>query len=337
MDRDGNRNGRLRDPELKIEGPLHIRLYTALPLREASRLWGHLNALTVPQALRPILYGAYARAFGCNLDEMEVEDLQAYPNLGEFFYRRLKSGARVVDGSAELVSPSDGKILSVGRITPDNQIPQQIKGVTYSLEALLGRNPAPGSSALAISNPELSNKTKALHFCVIYLAPGDYHRFHSPTNWNVAYRRHFSGELLSVSPWIVEKIRNLFILNERVALTGTWKHGFFSMIPVGATNVGSIRINFDPDLETNIPITSPSSHPLGTFIERAYPNKGVKLLKGDEVGGFRLGSTVVLVFEAPETFEFGVVPGQQVLMGQKLGFLPPPPPRRRSSSWFSFY
>lgn len=85
----------------------------------------------------------------------------------------------------------------------------------------------------------------ALFFCVIYLAPGDYHRFHSPTNWVVQKRRHFAGELFSVSPYFVKLLQNLFVLNERVVLLGKWKHGFFSMTPVGATNVGSIHIKFD--------------------------------------------------------------------------------------------
>lgn len=101
----------------------------------------------------------------------------------------------------------------------------------------------------------------ALFFAVIYLAPGDYHRFHSPAAWVVEKRRHFvgkfflhsfellslqvTGELFSVSPYIAKRLHNLFVLNERVALLGRWKHGFFSMVPVGATNVGSIKINFD--------------------------------------------------------------------------------------------
>lgn len=84
-----------------------------------------------------------------------------------------------------------------------------------------------------------------LFFCVVYLAPGDYHRFHSPTAWVVERRRHFVGELFSVSPYVAKRIENLFVLNERVALLGRWRYGFFGMVPVGATNVGSIKVNFD--------------------------------------------------------------------------------------------
>ncbi|KAF7969742.1 hypothetical protein HWV62_26102 [Athelia sp. TMB] len=161
----------------------------------------------------------------------------------------------------------------------------------------------------------------ALFFAVIYLAPGDYHRFHSPTAWVVEKRRHFMGELFSVSPYIAKRLENLFVLNERVALLGRWKHGFFSMVPVGATNVGSITINFDTDLRTNVRGRKP---PPGTYTEGIYTSastvlNGQPLHPAEEMGGFRLGSTIVLVFEAPKNFEFKVQAGQHVKVGEAFG------------------
>ncbi|GAA5824974.1 hypothetical protein JCM3770_001415 [Rhodotorula araucariae] len=160
-----------------------------------------------------------------------------------------------------------------------------------------------------------------LCFAVIYLAPGDYHRFHSPTNWVVERRRHFAGELFSVSPWMVGKLADLFVLNERVALLGRWRYGFFSMTPVGATNVGSIRVNFDSTLRTNSP-----GRPVvpGTFSEATYAQAssllgGQPLRAGDEIGVFSLGSTIVLVFEAPERFNFKIANGQHVQVGEMIG------------------
>jgi phosphatidylserine decarboxylase len=135
-------------------------------------------------------------------------------------------------------------------------------------------------------------------------------------------------------------VENLFVLNERVAMLGRWRHGFFGMVPVGATNVGSIKINFDqvrspPNtshlkspltdntqaLRTNVRGRPP---PPGTYNEAVYSAaspvlNGQPLRPGQEMGGFCLGSTIVLVFEAPPDFEFGVHAGQKVRVGQKLG------------------
>lgn len=160
-----------------------------------------------------------------------------------------------------------------------------------------------------------------LYFCVIYLAPGDYHRFHSPTSWVAERRRHFRGELYSVSPYMAKRLSNLFVLNERVALLGRWRHGFFGMVPVGATNVGSIRINFDKALRTNVRMQRSLA---GTYSEASYGAAstllgGQPLAAGDEMGGFLLGSTIVLVFEAPNEFEFDLKPGQKVKVGERLG------------------
>ena len=176
----------------------------------------------------------------------------------------------------------------------------------------------PGSE-FRLLHPERNN----LYFCVIYLAPGDYHRFHSPVAWVVERRRHFTGDLFSVSPYIANRLKDLFVLNERVALLGRWKYGFYSMVPVGATNVGSIKINFDESLRTN---TRHLTHPPHTFTEAVYTSAssalgGQPLLAGEEMGGFKLGSTIVLVFEAPKDWKFKVEAGQLVKVGESLGEL----------------
>ena len=142
---------------------------------------------------------------------------------------------------------------------------EQVKGVDYLLEAFLGKQNWPTNqlndtmSSLndtKIDNPAeyhamyeksiLKNpKENCLYHCVIYLAPGDYHRFHSPTDWEIFYRRHFPGELFSVNPCVAKWLKGLFNLNERVVYYGEWKYGFFSMTAVGATNVGSIKVYMD--------------------------------------------------------------------------------------------
>jgi phosphatidylserine decarboxylase len=214
---------------------------------------------------------------------------------------------------------ADDEPVEAGVETPDTpEILSRYASVAYemgsgALPPILQRH-SPGQDGVADGNK--------LHFAVVYLAPGDYHRFHSPTNWVVERRRHFRGELYSVSPYIANRLSNLFILNERVALLGRWRYGFFSMIPVGATNVGSIKVNFDADLRTNVREQRPLA---GTFSEASYGKAsrllgGQPLSKGEEMGGFLLGSTIVLVWESPD-FAFEIEPGQKVKVGQRLGDL----------------
>lgn len=193
-----------------------------------------------------------------------------------------------------------------------------------SVALSMGAEAIPQGAKIPKSSVSKLREGNGLFFTVIYLAPGDYHRFHSPTAWVVERRRHFAGELFSVSPYIARRLSNLFVLNERVALLGRWRYGFFGMVPVGATNVGSIKINFDQALRTNNRLRP---HPAGTYIEAVYSKassllRGQPLSAGDEMGGFKLGSTIVLIFEAPKNFTFAVEEGQKIKVGEAIGYIP---------------
>ncbi|BFZ54063.1 phosphatidylserine decarboxylase 1 [Savitreella phatthalungensis] len=382
-------------------GPWQVYVLETLPLRSISRLWGRFNEIDLPVFMRPAGYKLYSWIFGCNLEEIREKDLKKYRNLADFFYRALEEGARTIDPDALIVSPADGKVLHFGKI--EGRRVEQVKGLTYSLDALLGSKTAREPQSIDFGGSESDHEddqTKReedfadingityslddlmsgkqgqdrgktgrvkdasedaadrapqrqhsvsdevrlafdvgggrdtpsqeaqelrdgneLYFTVVYLAPGDYHRFHSPTNWVVERRRHFAGELFSVSPYIAKRLANLFVLNERVVLFGRYRHGFFSMIPVGATNVGSIKIAFDRELKTN---TLTKEKPEDGFVEATYRNAsrllgGQPLKAGEEMGGFSLGSTIVLVFEAPDGFQFDIEEGQKVKVGQPIG------------------
>ena len=139
---------------------------------------------------------------------------------------------------ADRVNPPIGRTQDAGV----EAVTSVSESVAVALE-IGGRPPlARCTSGSAVDKVKEGN---ALFFAVVYLAPGDYHRFHAPAAWVVEKRRHFAGELYSVAPYVAKRLHNLFALNERVALLGRWRYGFFSMVPVGATNVGSIVINFD--------------------------------------------------------------------------------------------
>ncbi|KAI5306698.1 anaphase promoting complex subunit doc1 [Ascosphaera pollenicola] len=403
-------------PHVRPSGPWHIQIISLLPLKAISRTWGWFNELTLPYYLRVPCFKLYSWIFGVNLDEIAEKNLYAYPNLASFFYRELEPNARPLDPNPSAVlSPCDGRVSGLGMIV--NGEVEQVKGMTYSLDALLGRegltnamesvvptrkplhhgevDPENYSQAITADQefatlnsisydvtsllsgdgetsahkrvPDMSVSSKkssesqvksalskdfawykpnptsetALYYIVIYLAPGDYHRFHSPIPWVVEGRRHFAGELYSVSPYLQRNLPGLFTLNERVALLGRWRYGFFSMTPVGATNVGSIKINFDSELRTNNLLADTAARRAAAsaakkgeeyhgFTEATYRKAsktlgGHALQKGEEVGGFQLGSTIVLVFEAPKSNEDGsgwnwnIQKGQRVKVGEALG------------------
>ncbi|XP_013886733.1 phosphatidylserine decarboxylase proenzyme, mitochondrial [Austrofundulus limnaeus] len=307
--------------------PTQVALYHSFPTRLLSRTWGRLNGLNLPKWLRKPIYSLYIWTFGVNMQEAAVEDLHHYKNLGEFFRRRLKPAVRPVCPSSCMTSPADGKILHFGRVK--NSEVEQVKGVTYSLENFLGpqMRQIDVSSSSSFRDLLLSSPDNDLFHVVVYLAPGDYHCFHSPTDWNVELRRHFPGSLMSVNPGVARWIKELFCLNERVVLSGQWQYGFFSLTAVGATNVGSIRLYFDQELQTNCPFYSKGSFQDRSYVATSNQVKGaaveggVALQKGEPVGEFNLGSTIVLLFEAPKDFSFNLHPGQRIKVGEGLGSL----------------
>ncbi|XP_048874905.1 phosphatidylserine decarboxylase proenzyme, mitochondrial isoform X3 [Brienomyrus brachyistius] len=325
--------GRYRDRQLEcmgIEVPprlankTQVALYKSIPTRLLSRAWGRLNQVELPTWLRKPIYSLYIWTFGVNMKEAAVEDLHHYRNLSEFFRRKLKPQARPVCDSHCVISPADGKILHFGRVR--NCEVEQVKGVTYSLETFLGPQTWVESlaSSRKVAEPStfqdmlVTKEGNELFHCVVYLAPGDYHCFHSPTDWRVAHRRHFPGSLMSVNPGVARWIKELFCHNERVVLSGEWTHGFFSLTAVGATNVGSIRIYFDKELHTNSPRYSKGSYNDFSYVSNGN-QEGVCMRKGEHLGEFNLGSTIVLLFEAPRDFTFSLKPGQKIRFGEALG------------------
>uniref|UniRef100_A0A493TH18 Phosphatidylserine decarboxylase proenzyme, mitochondrial n=1 Tax=Anas platyrhynchos platyrhynchos TaxID=8840 RepID=A0A493TH18_ANAPP len=310
---------------VKLASEWEVALYKSVPTRLLSRAWGRLNQVELPTWLRKPVYSLYIWTFGVNMKEAAVEDLHHYRNLSEFFRRKLKPQARPVCCLHSVISPSDGKILNFGQVK--NCEVEQVKGVTYSLESFLGpristedlhfREASPGNS---FQQQLVTKEGNELYHCVIYLAPGDYHCFHSPTDWKVSHRRHFPGSLMSVNPGVARWIKELFCHNERVVLTGDWKHGFFSLTAVGATNVGSIRIYFDQDLHTNSPFYSKGSYNDFSFVSNNN-KEGIPMRKGEHLGEFNLGSTIVLIFEAPKDFKFHLKAGQKIRFGEALGSL----------------
>jgi len=273
-------------------------LYQQMPLAMASMLWGLITSLHLPANLNYISIVLYANVTGCNVEEALEQDLSKYETLSQFFTRRLREGVRPISTTSALVSPSDGKLTYSGPV--EGEYLQQVKGVRYSLPTFLGPNVPHWPKS----------KTTSLYQAVVYLSPSDYHRFHSPADWSITHRRHFPGALCSVQPSVVAAFPGLFHTNERVAFFGTWKHGFMAMVAVGATNVGSIVADFDPELKTN------QSGKMPEYEHEVEYGTPISFKKGDDFGYFNFGSTMVVIFEAPS--DLGLRPSETVKMGQPL-------------------
>lgn len=317
------------------------------PSRAVSRAWGAFARTEFPAWIQLPMLRLYSTAFGCNLEEME-KPLGEYRSLADFFTRSLRPNLRPVDAAVEMTSPVDGRIAALGVYDPpsrraivqtseshselakvesadtaDEVRIHQVKGVDYSLKALL-------CEERAWRVPP----NHRLYYVVLYLAPGDYHGFHAPTDCHFHMRKHIYGQLLPVWSLFARSVPGLFALNERVVLEGQWAHGKIAYVAVGATNVGSIQLEFDPSLRTNQKGAERFRKHLrrvwGWSQDRAAVHNVQEIdeedvfpleascKKGDRIGFFHLGSTVVMVFDGPPGLEFLAQENDRVWLGQAL-------------------
>ncbi|KAL8269287.1 hypothetical protein Esti_006777 [Eimeria stiedai] len=151
-----------------------------------------------------------------------------------------------------------------------------------------------------------------LMYCVLHLAPHHYHHFHAPCDFSQTIRRHMHGECLPVFRSFLAKFNDIFNVQERVVLSGSWIGGCLHLAAVAACN--DLRTNRDRVV---------LRHLGGDIDIRTFRDKPLQFDVGSHVGEFRLGSTIVLVFEAPRDFEFCVKPGQRILAGSRLGGVGP--------------
>ncbi|XP_026193079.1 phosphatidylserine decarboxylase proenzyme 1, mitochondrial [Cyclospora cayetanensis] len=263
----------------------------------------------IPTSLRPLFTSVFL-----HLQPSAAADsrypLEAYESFGQLFCRTLKDRAREVMDLAPLamVSPCDCTVSVAGVVSGD-RVPQ-VKGATYSLKAFLGVTPQ-------------ARENHKLMYCVLHLAPHHYHHFHAPCNFSQTVRRHMHGECLPVFRSFLSRFNDIFSVQERVVLSGSWAGGSLHLGAVAACNVGNIRLEKEPDLTTNQDRVV--LRHLGGDVEiKTFRDKPLDFEVGAHVGEFRLGSTIVLVFEAPQDFEFSVAAGDKIVAGSRLGGVGPP-------------
>ncbi len=210
--------------------------------------------------------------YGVNMAEAANPDIASYPSFNEFFTRPLRTDARPLS-NADFICPVDGAISQCGAIEHDRIF--QAKGHDYSTTALLG-----GDEALA-------RQFEDGQFATLYLSPKDYHRIHMPCAGRLTRMIHVPGALFSVNPVPARGVPGLFARNERVVCVFEGEHGPFVMVLVGATIVGSMATVWHGLVNPPRP---------GRVREWRYEGQDLRFARGDEMGRFLLGSTVVMLF-----------------------------------------
>jgi phosphatidylserine decarboxylase len=263
--------------------PLKIALQYITPKHLLSRLVGSLAAAEAG-AVTTAIIKLFIKQYKVDMSEALESNPGAYSSFNAFFTRQLKANARsICQDEEQLALPVDGAVSQLGNIKHDAIF--QAKGHDYSLTTLLGGKPD-------VAKPFLDGK-----FATIYLSPKDYHRIHMPIDGQLTDMIYVPGELFSVSPLTAERVPGLFARNERVVAIFDTKIGKMAMVLVGATIVASIETKWAGTV----------SPPAGkNVLHWQYPSQGdnsVFIKKGEEMGLFKLGSTIVACFEA-DSIEF---------------------------------
>ncbi|OPX27869.1 MAG: phosphatidylserine decarboxylase [Campylobacteraceae bacterium 4484_166] len=222
-----------------------------------------------PKFIQNIINSSYVKLLA--LDMREFRPANSYETLNQLFTRELVEDRKFDQTNNTYISPADSFVSAQGEITKN--ISYQIKGMSYKLDELL-----------TIDDDKLDGG----RFMNFYLSPKDYHRYHSPYDFKLLKLIHITGKLYPVNFRYLNKKEDLFIQNERVvAVCETAKNQKFYMVFVGALNVGKMVFDVEPKIETNTQAD-------GVFV---YDYKNLQIKKGDCMGYFKMGSTILLFWQ----------------------------------------
>jgi phosphatidylserine decarboxylase len=276
---------------------LKLMPHYLLPKQAMTTLAGMLADVETPW-LKNYLIHYFIRKYHVNMAEALQENPESYACFNDFFIRQLKPGARPI-ANADLISPVDGCISEIGDINQGKLI--QAKNRYYSVEELL-----------ACDNT-LSSQFAHGRFMTIYLSPKDYHRVHMPIQGSLDHMIHVPGRLFSVQPLTTRLIPHLFARNERLVVYFNTKVGLLAMVMVGATIVGSIGTSWHGDV-----IRNKEQQQMNYQLDAL---KSIQLQQGAEMGYFKLGSTVILLFAEGKRMQWNpsLNAGSIVQLGMDIG------------------
>ncbi len=237
---------------------------------QASRIFGKFASAEFPKPLQTFLNTLYVHVM--HVDLTEFAEVSAYPSLNALFTRQF-SQERPFDHSPEtFIAPTDSRITAQGTLRNDTLL--QIKGMEYSVHALL------------TDNAKEKEHIRDGDFINFYLSPRDYHRYHTPADLQIKQLIHVPGNLYPVNLPSAKHRKNLFVENERVILECEHPTGkIVYLVFVGALNVGQMVFEFEPRVATNSSSTD----------IKTYTYSDLRISKGDCLGYFRMGSTVVMI------------------------------------------
>lgn len=272
---------------------LKAALQYLLPKTSLTLLAGMLANVKAPK-IKNRLIRVFIHSFKVDMKEALIEDPCQYPTFNDFFIRLLKPEARAIAPS-DIISPVDGYVSEFGSINKGQMI--QAKGREYSIQELL-----------ACDQPTADSFHNG-QFITLYLSPKDYHRVHLPLDAMLQEMTHIPGKLFSVQPATTRTIPKLFARNERLVVYFDTPIGLMALVMVGATIVGKIGTTWHGDITRG-----------KTSKKHLYPDTP-SFKKAEEMGYFKLGSTVILAFSHQAQFHWdkAISSGSPIKVGQALG------------------
>jgi len=270
-------------------------MYKLIPNILLTRILGFLASSKL-KIVKTILIKGFIAIYKPNLNEALYEDIRKYESYNEFFTRKLKEGSRIIDNSdTAFTSPVDWEIVDHGFIEEGQLI--QAKKFKYALEDLVGKN--------------YKNLYDEGYFITIYLAPTDYHRIHCPFDGKIMDSQHLGTSLYSVNKKAQESIPKLYVKNERSVLQIDSEGLNYSLVSVGASVVGSIVPFWSVDENAS------RKQLIEEWKSVAMLNEQVR--KGDELAHFKMGSTVILLFEDSSKLDLdSLIENKLVKFGERL-------------------
>ncbi|SMN16418.1 Phosphatidylserine decarboxylase [uncultured Candidatus Thioglobus sp.] len=234
----------------------------------------------------------FVKSYGVNLSEAMRENVEDYQHFNDFFTRALKPGAREI-GASNIICPVDGAVSQAGKISHGTIF--QAKNRYYTVSALL-------------AGDYRADQFDSGYFATIYLSPKDYHRVHMPYDGKLVFMDYIPGDLFSVNKTTAEGVDNLFARNERVVCYFQTEFGLCAFVLVGAIFVGSMQTVWAGQ------INPPYKKKLQHF---DYTGQNIELKKGEELGRFNMGSTIVMLMP-DQKYCLKLNAGQTVHMGEAL-------------------